>query len=76
MDSDGADAADLTLTAEESSLRTELRALQDERMGALRLEAPHEPGTIDTLEKRVRAIVLRLTEIERERIENHIARSL
>lgn len=76
MASEDLDAQDAALTAEESQLRNDLSLLHDELHGNLGRDVHHHAEAIASLEKRVRAIVLRLTQLERERIELNIARSI
>lgn len=75
MASDENDEIDAALATEESQLRAELGHLLDSLLGGLRKDHHHAAENA-AAEKQVRAIVLRLTHIERERIENTIARSL
>lgn len=76
MTSEELDAQDVALTEEESRLRSELGSLLDERLGGLRRDLHHHADAIDAIEKRIRTIVLRLTQIERDRIDLNIARAL
>ena len=76
MTSEDPDSQDVALTDEEAQLRTELGSLHDELLGGLRRDLHHNADAIDTAEKRIRTIVLRLTQIERDRIELNIARAL
>jgi hypothetical protein len=65
-----------TLASEESSLRTRLRALEDEIHSVLRRDSHANAERLAVHEKEIRRIVLRLVEIERERIEVTISESL
>ncbi|MBK6427225.1 MAG: hypothetical protein IPF82_13805 [Blastocatellia bacterium] len=76
MASEDLDAQDAELTTEESQLRLDLSLLHDELHGKLGRDVHHHADAIANIEKRIRAIVLRLTQVERERIELNIARSL
>jgi hypothetical protein len=76
MAADNADARSAELDAEEIRLREELRAAEDRIHSTLRSDAHGNAEEIATIEKRVRAIVLALTAIERERIELSVAASL
>ena len=64
------------IDAEASRLREELRAATDRIHSQLRGDAHGNAVEIAKIEKRVREIVLRLSAIDRERIELSIARSL
>lgn len=76
MTSEDLDAQDAALTEEESRLRSELGSLHDELFGGLRRDLHHHADAIAVIEKRIRAIVLRLSQIERDRIELNIARAI
>ncbi len=64
------------IAAEETRLRDELREVEDVIHTRLRRDAHANAEKIEQLEKRVRAIVLRLSALERERIELTIASRL
>ena len=65
-----------TLASEEASLRTRLREIEEEIHSVLRRDAHANAERMTEREKEVRRIVLRLVEIERERIEVTISESL
>ncbi len=64
------------LTAERASLIERLRALEDDVQAHRSTKPGAHADRIDSLEKEIRKIVLRLVEIEREEIELRIAASL
>lgn len=76
MTSEDLDAQDAALTDEQERLRKELGSLHDDMLGGLRSDLHHHADAIDTVERRIRTIVLRLTQIDRDRIELNIARAL
>ena len=76
MVADNADARSAELDAEEIRLREELRAAADRIHSTLRVNAHGNAEEIAAIEKRVRAIVLALSAIERERIEISVSASL
>ena len=64
------------LTGEEATLRDGLRSLEDDLQTQLRRGAHASGKDVDTIEREIRRIVLRLVEIEREKIELNVASSL
>jgi hypothetical protein len=76
MASEDLDALEAALTDEESRLRAELGTLHDDLHGGLRNDLHHNSAAISAIEIRIRTIVLRLTQIERDRIELNIVRAL
>ena len=64
------------LASEAASLRTRLRDIEDEIHSVLRRDAHGNVERITECEKEVRRIVLRLVELERERIEVTLTESL
>lgn len=69
------DAQDTALTDETARLRAELGGLLDSLGGGLRSDLHHHAREVDVIERRVRAIVLRLTQIDRDRIELNVLRA-
>ena len=65
-----------TLASEEESLRTSLRAIEDEVHTVLRRDTHANADRLAAREREIRRIVLRLVELERERIELAISESL
>lgn len=76
MAADGPEPAETALTNEEIGLCAELGEIIDKQMGELRRDFHNESEDAKSADRRVRAIVLRLTQIERERIELNVARGL
>lgn len=64
------------LTAERASLIERLRSLEDDVHSHQSRDKSAHADRIDSMEKEIRKIVLRLVEIEREEIELRIAASL
>ncbi len=69
------DAQRSALDAEESELRTRLRALEELVHSRLLPDRRSNATAIDRAEREIRSVVLRLVEMERDRIELNIAAS-
>ena len=70
------DAQSDALAHEEGELRVRLRALENELHATLHGGRPASPHSVDATERAIRIIVLRLVEIERERIDLRVASAL
>ena len=70
------DAISAELAAEEAGLRERLRALEALIHDRLKRDLEGNMKKIEEVERELRAIVLRLVQIEREQIELRIAREL
>ena len=64
------------LAAEAAELRARLRELEDRIHSDLRRNTHDNIDTIEDVEKEVRRIVVRLSEIERETIEARVAENM
>ncbi|HQR37957.1 MAG TPA: hypothetical protein PLF26_06095 [Blastocatellia bacterium] len=76
MNDHDSDAADHALADEVTLLKTTLRSLVDELHGSAHLRATRDPARVDDVERELRRVVLRMVQIERDRIELRIARAL
>jgi vacuolar-type H+-ATPase subunit D/Vma8 len=76
MSVDETGAGEAALAAEAAELRARLRDLEDRIHSTLRRNAHDNSAAIQELEKEVRRIVMRLSDIERETVEARIAESM
>ena len=73
MSADQIDVNEAGLAAEAAGLRARLRELEDQIHSTLRRNTHENIDAIQDLEREVRRIVVRLSEIERETIEARVA---
>ena len=70
------EAMTAALAAEETALRERLRSLENDLQAQLHGRAATRADLVDSAEREIRKVVLRLVAIERERIEANIAATL